>query len=43
MIMTDPKGELFSLHSKYLQSRGYNAKTFCRATLASSANWLRLE
>ena len=24
MIMTDPKGELFDLHSKFLKDRGYN-------------------
>ena len=24
MIMTDPKGELFSLHSQFLKERGYN-------------------
>lgn len=26
MIMTDPKGELFSLHSKFLTQRGYDVK-----------------
>ena len=26
MIMTDPKGELFALHSKFLVSRGYEVK-----------------
>ena len=37
MIMTDPKGELFSLHSKYLKKRGYNVLLLdLRDTYASS-------
>ena len=30
MIMTDPKGELFDLHSAYLESRGYKGSVFTR-------------
>lgn len=43
MIMTDPKGELFSLHSKYLQSRGYNVMVLDLRDTYSSCRWNPLE
>lgn len=43
MIMTDPKGELFSLHSKYLQSRGYNVMVLDLRDTYSSHRWNPLE
>ena len=43
MIMTDPKGELFSLHSKYLQSRGYNVMVLDLRDTYSSYRWNPLE
>lgn len=43
MIMTDPKGELFSLHSKYLQSRGYDVKVLDLRDTYSSYRWNPLE
>ncbi|MBR4182507.1 MAG: type IV secretory system conjugative DNA transfer family protein [Lachnospiraceae bacterium] len=39
MIMTDPKGELFSLHSKFLQSRGYNVLLLDLRDTYSSSRW----
>ncbi len=39
MIMTDPKGELFSLHSKYLQSRGYKVLLLDLRDTYSSSRW----
>ena len=39
MIMTDPKGELFSLHSKYLQERGYNVLLLDLRDTYSSSRW----
>ena len=43
MIMTDPKGELFSLHSKYLQQRGYNVMVLDLRDTYSSHRWNPLE
>ncbi len=43
MIMTDPKGELFSLHSKFLQSRGYNVMVLDLRDTYSSYRWNPLE
>ena len=43
MIMTDPKGELFSLHSKYLQSRGYHVMVLDLRDTYSSYRWNPLE
>ncbi len=43
MIMTDPKGELFSLHSKYLQSRGYDVMVLDLRDTYSSYRWNPLE
>lgn len=39
MIMTDPKGELFSLHSQYLQDRGYNVLLLDLRDTYSSSRW----
>lgn len=43
MIMTDPKGELFSLHSKYLQERGYDVMVLDLRDTYSSYRWNPLE
>lgn len=43
MIMTDPKGELFSLHSKFLQTRGYDVKVLDLRDTYSSYRWNPLE
>lgn len=43
MIMTDPKGELFSLHSKFLQSRGYNVLLLDLRDTYSSSRWNPLD
>ena len=43
MIMTDPKGELFDLHSKYLKSRGYNVLLLDLRDTYSSSRWNPLE
>ena len=43
MIMTDPKGELFSLHSKYLESRGYNVRLLDLRDTYSSSRWNPLD
>ena len=43
MIMTDPKGELFSLHSKFLQSRGYNVLLLDLRDTYTSSRWNPLE
>lgn len=43
MIMTDPKGELFSLHSKYLQERGYNVMVLDLRDTYSSYRWNPLD
>lgn len=39
MIMTDPKGELFSLHSKFLVERGYNVLLLDLRDTYSSSRW----
>jgi type IV secretion system protein VirD4 len=39
MIMTDPKGELFSMHSKYLQERGYEVLLLDLRDTYSSSRW----
>jgi len=43
MIMTDPKGELFDLHSKFLKSRGYNVLLFDLRDTYSSSRWNPLD
>ncbi len=43
MIMTDPKGELFSLHSEYLKSRGYDVLLLDLRDTYSSSRWNPLE
>ena len=43
MIMTDPKGELFSLHSEFLKERGYDVKLLDLRDTYSSSRWNPLE
>ena len=43
MIMTDPKGELFDLHSGYLKSRGYEVMVLDLRDTYSSSRWNPLE
>ncbi len=43
MIITDPKGELFSLHSKYLVDRGYDVKVVDLRDTYSSYRWNPLD
>ena len=43
MIMTDPKGELFSLHSKFLKERGYDVKLLDLRDTYSSSRWNPLD
>ena len=43
MIMTDPKGELFDLHSGFLKSRGYNVLVLDLRDTYSSSRWNPLE
>ena len=43
MIMTDPKGELFSLHSKFLKERGYDVQLLDLRDTYSSSRWNPLE
>ncbi len=43
MIMTDPKGELFDLHSKYLESRGYKVLLLDLRDTYSSSRWNPLD
>ncbi len=43
MIMTDPKGELFSLHSKYLKERGYDVKVIDLRDTYQSYRWNPLD
>ena len=43
MIITDPKGELFDLHSKYLKDRGYDVLVLDLRDTYSSSRWNPLE
>lgn len=43
MIMTDPKGELFSLHSKFLKERGYDVLLLDLRDTYASSRWNPLE
>ena len=43
MVITDPKGELFNLHSKYLASRGYDVKVIDLRDTYSSYRWNPLD
>ena len=43
MIITDPKGELISLHSKYLIDRGYDVKVIDLRDTYSSFRWNPLD
>ncbi len=43
MIIADPKGELFDLHSKYLNSRGYEVLVLDLRDTYSSSRWNPLE
>ena len=43
MIMTDPKGELFDLHSAYLESRGYKVLLLDLRDTYASSRWNPLE
>ena len=39
MIITDPKGELFDLHSEFLKERGYNVMVLDLRDTYSSSRW----
>ncbi len=43
MIISDPKGELFSLHSKFLHDRGYDVKVLDLRDAYHSYRWNPLE
>ena len=43
MIMTDPKGELFDLHSQFLKDRGYDVMVLDLRDTYSSSRWNPLE
>ncbi len=43
MVMTDPKGELFALHSGYLAERGYDVKVIDLRDTYSSYRWNPLD
>ena len=43
MIITDPKGELFSMHSQFLQDRGYDVKVVDLRDTYSSYRWNPLD
>lgn len=43
MVISDPKGELFLLHSKYLESRGYDVKVVDLRDAYSSYRWNPLD
>lgn len=43
MVITDPKGELFALHSKYLKDQGYDVKVVDLRDTYSSYRWNPLE
>jgi len=43
MVITDPKGELFMLHSKFLKDRGYDVKVIDLRDTYSSYRWNPLD
>ena len=43
MVVTDPKGELFSMHSKHLKERGYDVKVIDLRDTYSSYRWNPLD
>ena len=43
MIMTDPKGELFDMHSQYLKDRGYEVRLLDLRDTYQSSRWNPLE
>ncbi len=43
MVMTDPKGELFNLHSAYLAERGYDVKVIDLRDTYTSYRWNPLD
>ena len=43
MVITDPKGELFMMHSKYLKERGYDVKVIDLRDTYSSYRWNPLD
>ena len=43
MVITDPKGELFGMHSKYLKERGYDVKVVDLRDTYSSYRWNPLD
>ena len=43
MVITDPKGELFDMHSAYLQKRGYDVKVVDLRDTYSSYRWNPLD
>ncbi len=43
MVITDPKGELFSIHSKYLKERGYEVVVIDLRDTYSSSRWNPLD
>ena len=43
MVITDPKGELFMLHSKFLKQRGYDVKVIDLRDAYSSYRWNPLD
>ena len=43
MVITDPKGELFAMHSKFLQERGYDVKVVDLRDTYSSYRWNPLD
>ena len=43
MIMTDPKGELFNIHSEFLKERGYDVKVIDLRDTYSSYRWNPLD
>ena len=43
MVITDPKGELFQMHSKFLKDRGYDVKVIDLRDTYSSYRWNPLD
>ena len=43
MVITDPKGELFQMHSQYLKERGYDVKVIDLRDTYSSYRWNPLD